>query len=426
MNGSTHSPGTAAPGLRLHALDNLRAAMMWLGIVLHVAVIYMSRPSPLPWHDDQATPVADLLVAVIHAFRMPVFFILAGFFVSLLVHRRGLAGMVRHRLRRLGLPFAVFWPSLFVLSALLGLAFLHRMAQGTWGLDRSLMPQNTTMTTGPNTMHLWFLWMLLWLAMLTPVLWSAVRALPAGLQHALGHIVAWLGGTPLGIVVLTLPLAWIGDDYDHGIVTPNGSFLPPLAEWLHNGLFYGFGLCLYAQQKTLVARYERHWPVLASLGLACFLITAVLSEVLAQPEASAFVLVLVTGAFTDLLATPVSATRHLQFWMALAYNGASWLWSLALVGFFLRHVAQARAWLAYLADSSYWVYLVHLPMTIGWGALLHGLPIPVLAKMLINVLATTALCLATYHLGVRFTAVSQLLNGRRHTRPPSGKTAHAT
>jgi len=112
--------------------------------------------------------------------------------------------------------------------------------------------------------------------------------------------------------------------------------------------------------------------------------------------------------------------------MALAYNGASWLWSLALVGFFLRHVAQARAWLAYLADSSYWVYLVHLPMTIGWGALLHGLPIPVLAKMLINVLATTALCLATYHLGVRFTAVSQLLNGRRHTRPPSGKTAHAT
>ena len=60
------------------------------------------------------------------------------------------------------------------------------------------------------------------------------------------------------------------------------------------------------------------------------------------------------------------------------------------------------------------------------GALLHGLPSPVLAKMLINVLATTALCLATYHLGVRFTAVSQLLNGRRHTRPLSGETAHAT
>ncbi|PJI97810.1 glucan biosynthesis protein C [Acidovorax sp. 69] len=426
MNGSTPSPGPAAPRLRVYALDNLRATMMWLGIVLHVSVIYMSRPSPLPWHDNLSTPVADLLVAVIHAFRMPVFFILAGFFVSLLVHRRGLAGMVRHRLRRLGLPFVVFWPPLFVLCAMLGLAFLHRMADGTWGLDRSLLPPSPNVPKGPSTMHLWFLWMLLWLAALTPVLWATVCALPTGLQRTLGHTVTWLGGTPLGLIALTLPLAWMGAGYDHGVVTPSGSFLPPLAEWLHNGLFYAFGLCLYAQQKELMMRYQKHWPMLAGLGLASFVITAVLSEVLAQPEASAFALVLITGTFSDILAAPVSATRHLQFWMALAYNSASWLWSFALIGFFLRHVGHTRPWLTYLADSSYWVYLVHLPMTIGLGALMYGLPIPVLAKMILNVLATTALCLATYHLGVRFTAVGQLLNGHRHTRNFSGDPAHAT
>ena len=117
---------------RLHALDHLRAAMMWLGIVLHVCVVYMASPSPLPWHDDQSTPLADLLVAGIHAFRMPLFFILAGFFVALLVQQRGLAGMAWHRLRRLGLPFAVFWPPLLAATALLGLLFLHRMAYGTW------------------------------------------------------------------------------------------------------------------------------------------------------------------------------------------------------------------------------------------------------------------------------------------------------
>ena len=87
MNGSTPSSSSSAPTRRLHALDNLRAAMMWLGIVLHVSVLYMSRPSPLPWHDDQSSPLADLLVAVIHAFRMPLFFILAGFFVAALVQR---------------------------------------------------------------------------------------------------------------------------------------------------------------------------------------------------------------------------------------------------------------------------------------------------------------------------------------------------
>ena len=43
---------------RLHALDNLRATMMWLGIVLHVAVIHLAGPSPLPWRDNQTTPAA--------------------------------------------------------------------------------------------------------------------------------------------------------------------------------------------------------------------------------------------------------------------------------------------------------------------------------------------------------------------------------
>ena len=59
-----------------------------------------------------------------------------------------------------------------------------------------------------------------------------------------------------GSVNLTLHVA----HYDHGIVTPSGSFLPPLAEWLHNGLFYGFGLCLYTQRMDLMVRYARHWP----------------------------------------------------------------------------------------------------------------------------------------------------------------------
>ena len=121
---------------RLHALDNLRATMMWLGIVLHVAVIHLAGPSPLPWRDNQTTPAADLLVAFIHAFRMPVFFILAGFFVALLIARRGTRAMVRNRLQRLALPFALFWPPLFALCGVLALAFMHRMARGTWGLIR--------------------------------------------------------------------------------------------------------------------------------------------------------------------------------------------------------------------------------------------------------------------------------------------------
>ncbi len=72
----------AAPapvGVRLHALDNLRAILMWLGIVLHVAAVYTTHPMPNVWLDEQRTAFADALVSFIHVFRMPAFFILAGF-----------------------------------------------------------------------------------------------------------------------------------------------------------------------------------------------------------------------------------------------------------------------------------------------------------------------------------------------------------
>ena len=101
------------------------------------------------------------------------------------------------------------------------------------------------------------------------------------------------------------------------------------------------------------------------------------------------------------------------------YSGspeAIWLWSFALIGLVMRYLPAQNPTLRYLSDSSYWVYLLHFPATIGFGALLCGLEWPALAKMGLNIAATTVLCLVTYRLFVRHTAISQLLNGRRHAR----------
>ncbi|MDR2327571.1 MAG: acyltransferase family protein [Acidovorax sp.] len=383
---------------RLHALDNLRAAMMWLGIVLHVAVIHMAGAQLLPWRDNQTTPVADLLVAFIHAFRMPVFFILAGFFVAMLMAQRGLAATVRHRLRRLALPFAVFWPPLFALCSVLTLLFIHRMARGTWGLDLSLAPvADETIAHGKlNTLHLWFLWLLLWLSLFTPLVQAVLQRLAPAVAPAAGRCLALLGRTPWGIAVLTMALACVGVQYGAGLVRPGNAFLPPWMEWVHNGLFYVFGLAMYAHKQVLLAHYVRRWPWYAVAGLLCFL-------------ASGMVLEPIPAASRDALPMGVR-------WMfSFAYNAAAWCWSFALIGVFSAYLGRPSAFMAYLADSSYWVYLVHLPMTIGFGALLFGLPWPAGMKMLLNISATTALSLASYHWLVRSTAVGVLLNGKRHT-----------
>lgn len=383
-------PNDKDPAPRLHALDSLRALMMWLGIVLHVAIVHMVQPPLVPWRDGQRTFVADLLVGFIHAFRMPVFFILAGFFVAQLLRSRGPRGLAAHRLRRLGLPFVVFWPPLFLALGFFMLLFVHRMARGTWGIDRSLASTGAAIPEGPSTMHLWFLWMLIWFSLLAAAI-ASVRAtwLQRGLA-ASGTALRRLGSTWWGIPVLALPLVAVGSGYPNGFLTPSGSFLPHASEWLHNGLFFALGIALHRGQRELFALYARRWMPCAAAGLVAFLATGALVEAKAHPG-----------------------------WTGFAYNVCTWSWSFAVLGLGMRFLAARKPWLAYLADSSYWVYLVHMPLTVGFGAVLYGLGLPALVKMAINIAATTAVCLASYQLFVRFTWVGVLLNGRRAPRESS-------
>ena len=93
---------------RRHDLDALRAFAMLLGIVLHGALAFI----PGAWVVSDASVEGDgtpfgVLVAAIHGFRMPVFFLMSGFFTAMLWRQRGLRALVTHRARRILLPLAI-------------------------------------------------------------------------------------------------------------------------------------------------------------------------------------------------------------------------------------------------------------------------------------------------------------------------------
>lgn len=97
-------PAEPAPARRLHGLDALRAFAMLLGIGLHAALAFL--PGFWPVQDNMADfsgPFDEFFVAV-HGFRMPVFFLMSGFFTAMLWRRRGLKRLIKHRLLRIGLP----------------------------------------------------------------------------------------------------------------------------------------------------------------------------------------------------------------------------------------------------------------------------------------------------------------------------------
>lgn len=96
------SGSVPAAGSRRHDLDALRAVAMLLGIVLHAAISF----STIPWSvTDSRTHMAfTVLFSVIHGFRMPLFFLLSGFFTAMLWRRRTLKGLLRQRVARILLP----------------------------------------------------------------------------------------------------------------------------------------------------------------------------------------------------------------------------------------------------------------------------------------------------------------------------------
>jgi glucans biosynthesis protein C len=66
-----------------------------------------------------------------------------------------------------------------------------------------------------------------------------------------------------------------------------------------------------------------------------------------------------------------------------------------------------------MAESSYWVYLVHLPLIGAVGLLLREWHLAAEWKMLLNIGITTLLSVASYHWLVRHKPIGTFLNGPR-------------
>jgi glucans biosynthesis protein C len=160
-------PATAS---RYHALDALRAAMMFLGIYLHAVVAY----SPIggwPYKPLQLTTALDWSTGLTHVFRMPIFYVMAGFFTALLLQRYGFRRSMGNRFWRIVVPFVVGWIILFPL--VMFLAAMGRRGPGP-AADFILSGQFLAYA---HPLHLWFLEYLIVLYLLAIVAVGGVRLL---------------------------------------------------------------------------------------------------------------------------------------------------------------------------------------------------------------------------------------------------------
>ena len=169
--------GSKKNEIRIHDLDALRGFAMLLGIVLHASIFLIpgnSWPVQDPWADivPPNRNIYGVVMFGIHGFRMPLFFLLSGFFTAMLWNQRGLRKLFDHRMKRIGLPL--------VLSTVTVIPLTQWVKEGK-GFNLATWPI-TWVLNGFD--HLWFLWMLLILA--------GVFMLAAKLEMKFAHLAWWL------------------------------------------------------------------------------------------------------------------------------------------------------------------------------------------------------------------------------------------
>ena len=390
---------TAAPE-RLHALDAVRGGALLLGIVFHATMSFLPTQAKI-WivQDSHRSPALALLFFTTHVFRMTTFFLIAGFFAHMSFHRRGVAAFIGDRLQRIALPLLTGWPIVF--GAIVAVIAWAAMVANSGHLSGTPPAPFPTFPRFPLT-HLWFLYVLLEFYAAILILRGAVVLIDrsGGIRAGLDRLVRLVMRGPFGAIVMAVPvgaafaanpkwLMWFG------VPTPDQSFLTNTTALIGFGSAFSLGWLLH-RQVELLRNLERDWAL--NLILATLLITACL---------------LIAGVSPRV--TPIQDDA-IRLAGAACYAAATWTATFAVIGLALRFLSGPSPVRRYIADSSYWLYLIHLPIVMALQVAVARLDCPWPVKFAAILAVAFPLMFASYELMVRHSFIGWVLNGRRVPR----------
>jgi len=369
--------------------------MVLLGIVLHAGAFYMvNPPAIIQFTDPERSPFCDWLVDFLHTFRLPTFFVMAGFFSALLTARRGVKGMLQNRWRRVLLPLIMGWATLLplIILAIASTAFLDS------GFAARLAARQEVATPNPTDsilLHLWFLYDLFLFCLAA----GGGHWLVGQIWPRLGEIASkafrWMLNNGMALLIFPLLTAATLYPMRSGSFDTSAWLFPPLRILAAYGVFFAFGWFLFGERDRMgiLLRGARRRLV---AGILLWIVHhAGRSLMLHEP-------------------TEPGSILHL----ATLLNGAwaCWWMIFGLAGICLRSFSGHHPWIRYLSDSSYFLYLVHMPVVLFFQGLLAPVPLPALLKFSIVLFATLGVVVPLYHYQVRDCFIGERLNGRRYPK----------
>ena len=371
---------------RIHSLDSLRAIMMLLGLVLHSAITYVVYEDLGSWPiRDSVTHLSnDFIVSFIHSFRMQIFFLVSGFFGSMLFYDRNPIAMINNRVSRIVFPFIVsiilLWPTI-----VFGFSYTMLVFEGvTNPLEETICFFTGIDVLIPRyTFHLWFLY---YLALITfcSVIIAFILAKTPKISIYISKIFNWTIKQSLLRVLIFAGITSICY-YIMGTwsVITSTSFIPDFNMFIYYFSFYIIGWVLY-KSKHFLDSFMKYDYLSVFLAITLFSIYFFMNY-------------------------------HFSFLFHVVLKSIIvWLFVFGITGLFVRHTSNYSPLMRYLSDASYWVYLVHVSFMAIIPGFISAWLIPASFKFLFVFVVSSFLSFLSYHYFVRGTFIGKFLNGRKY------------
>jgi glucan biosynthesis protein C len=346
---------------RFYGLDAARASMMLLGVLLH-GLVFAGQ------YLDNHSVVEDLVLNGVyftfHAFRLPAFFVLAGFFACVLIERRGLDGFMRNRGMRIGLVLVIFTPIVVTVTLFVK--------------DRLVLLGNFEVIVRRGFLHLWFVYYLLIFSVVL-FLVSRIRTSARVIEFQ-ARAGIWISDPRFLVIAPLFLLIAPGFLNKDSLIRTSTSFVPDLPLLGFYGIFFVIGTLLFHAGTTGLELLSKRAYLLCAIGLV------------SAQFAYGWGWTLTPGPLREF------ASMVASFYLALG-----------IIGLFHRLISTTGPAWKYLSRTSYWVYLVHPPILWASLRLLKPFDLPVSTTIAIALIGAVALSFATFELFVRRTAMSKIV-----------------
>ncbi|MGH1350558.1 MAG: acyltransferase family protein [Methyloligellaceae bacterium] len=368
-------------GQRIHYMDHLRALAMILGVFYHSAAGYSTQVQ-YEWfiRHIPSTDILSVFRILSHDFRMPLFFLISGFFASLLLERRSVQSFIGNRIIRLLMPLILF--SVVTYYALNGIGYLALGYLKHSFFVYIVVSQGEEEAASTSLFHLWFLRYLFEFCVIAAVLQYIRHPFIARARHSIFSSSWTLVMLPLIIV----PGYMLANEH----MSAPTDLLPELWPYLYYGAFFLIGWHIFKQQDFIQIINAHIWKlsVVAAI-LFCVQVYVKFSNL----ETEESILPHYTGAFLF---------SFLKLYLVFI-----------ILGLGQRFLNFSNEGMRYMSDASYWIYISHLPIVLFIQTLLAPLDMSLWLKFVIVTALTLAITAMTYHLFVRYTVIGWLLNGKR-------------